>query len=68
MGSEKRIRRILRIQKDGIDAVADVTANIATNVGERGSRTEVHSKSTSRVVQRSGETHVETDGSDGASS
>jgi hypothetical protein len=50
----KRIRR----HGKGVNALGDINAVIAANVGEEGSKTQVSSRSRQRIVQRSGRTQV----------
>jgi hypothetical protein len=54
----KIIQRRIRSQGDGVNASGDVSAVISANVGTGSSRSHVSTRSTQRIVQRSGRTHV----------
>jgi hypothetical protein len=55
MKVRKVIRKRIRRNQGGVQLNADVDGVIAANVGEKGSRSRVRSRSRSRIVQRTGE-------------
>jgi hypothetical protein len=59
MNLRKIIERRFRSQKGGVNAAGDVSAVIATNVGEKAGRTRLSSKSRHRIVQSGGRTVVD---------
>jgi hypothetical protein len=54
----KIIEKTIRHQADGTNVAGDVNAVVSANVGEPGSVSQVSSRRTTRVVQRSGRTEV----------
>jgi hypothetical protein len=58
MNIRKIIQRRIRHHGKGVNAVGDVNAVISANVNEGSSHSHVSARSRSRIVQRSGRTHM----------
>ena len=58
MNVRKIISKAIRHQGDDSQVVGDVNAVVAANVGEKGSKTSVSSRRSTRIVQRSGRTEI----------
>ena len=58
MNVRKIIHKAIRHQGDDSQIAGDVNAVVSANVGEKGSRNVVSSRSKTRIVQRSGRTEV----------
>jgi hypothetical protein len=58
MNVRKIIQKAVRHDGDRNQVVGDVNAVVAANVGEKGSKTAVSSRRSTRIVQRSGHTEI----------
>lgn len=58
MTVRKEIHRKIRRSRDGVNVAADIDAVVSANVGKRGGRNVVTSKSSVRVVQRGRKSEV----------
>ena len=58
MDLRKIIHRRIRHHADGVDVVGDISAVVSGNVGQRGTSSHVSSRQKTRIVQKSGRTHV----------
>jgi hypothetical protein len=58
MNLRRVVHKRIRHKGKGVNALADLNAVIAANVGETGSKSHISSRSKQRIVQRSGRTEV----------
>jgi hypothetical protein len=58
MKLSKIISKAIRHQGDSSQVAGDVNAVVHANVGEKGSKTSVSSRRSTRIVQRSGRTEI----------
>jgi hypothetical protein len=56
---QKKIRKLIRYSKDGVNVVGDINAAIST--GESGRVTRTSTRSRNRIIQRGGKTWSESE-------
>ena len=61
MGFRKIVNKPINYRRKGVNVTGGINAVIAGNTDERGNSTHVRSSSRNRVIQRGGQTIVETD-------